>query len=171
MQCSVFIAMSLDGYIAGSDGSLAWLEPFQAGGNDYGYAKFAASCDAMVMGRGTYDFVLGFPQAPSFGMPLIVMTHREAPPRDGVELFAGTATQLVGRLRERGVRRAYIDGGNVIRPFLAANLVDDRTVSVIPVLLGAGRPLFGGPTAQLELETVERWPNGLAQLRYRVKRV
>ena len=169
MQCSVFIATSLDGFIARKDGSLDWLHPFDSTGEDYGYSRFAATIDVMVMGRGTYDAVLGMPQW-SPGKRVIVMTGREAAPRDGVELFAGTAAQLVGRLREQGVQRAYVDGGNVIRQFLAAGLIDDMTISVVPVLLGEGIPLFGGPPAKLELSTVERWPSGMAQLTYRVKR-
>jgi dihydrofolate reductase len=169
MQCSVFIAMSLDGFIARRDGSIDWLMPFQAGGDDYGYAKFAATTDAMIMGRGTYDTVLGFPDW-SPAKRTIVMTHRSAPPREHVELFDGPPAQLVARLREQGIRRAYVDGGNVIRQFLAAGLIDDMIISIIPVLLGDGLPLFGGDAvATLRLDSVERWPNGLAQLRYSLK--
>ena len=171
MQCSVFIAMSLDGFIARRDGSLDWLTPFQGTGEDYGYAKFADTVDAMVLGRCTYDVMLGFPQWPVANKRVFVMTHRDAPLREGVELFAGTAAQLVGRLRERGIRRAYVDGGNVIRQFLAAGLLDDLTISIIPVLLGDGLPLFGEVTSRLELDGIERWPSGLAQMHYRVKRV
>jgi dihydrofolate reductase len=166
MQCSVFIAMSLDGFIARRDGSIDWLMPFQAGGDDYGYNVFSGTTDAMVMGRGTYDTVLGFPGwSPT--KRTVVMTRRPAPPRERVELFDGTPAQLVGRLREQGVKRAYIDGGNVIRQFLAAGLIDDMTISIIPVLLGDGLPLFGGDAVgTLTLDSMERWPNGLAQLRY-----
>jgi dihydrofolate reductase len=169
MQCSVFIAMSLDGFIARPDGSLDWLQRFERSGEDYGFADFAKSVDVTVMGRGTYDVVLGMPGwAPD--KRVIVLSHRKIEHREHVEAFAGTPEQLVARLREQGVRRAYIDGGNVIRQFLSAGLIDDMTISVIPTLLGTGIPLFGSPAAELELDAVQQWPSGLAQLRYRVRR-
>ena len=169
MQCSVFIAMTLDGFIARPDGSLDWLLPFEKTGENYGYDAFAASVDVNVMGRGTYDVVQAFE---GWAPPkrTVVMTTRELPARERIETFAGTPHQLVGRLREQGVKRAYIDGGVVIRQFLAAGLIDDMTISIAPTLLGTGIPLFGEATANLVLDAVERWPSGLAQLRYRVRR-
>ncbi len=170
MQCSVFIAASLDGFIARRDGSLDWLARVELAGEDYGYAKFAGSVDALVMGRGTYDTALGFGAWPYAGKRVIVMTHRPAERREGVELFAGTAEQLCTRLAADGVRRAYVDGGAIIRQFLAAGLIDDITLSIVPVLLGDGIRLFGDAEVNLELDSVERWSSGLAQLRYRVVR-
>src|SRR5689334_596669 len=99
MQCSVFIAMSLDGFIARRDGDIEWLSRVELPGEDYGYAAFAASVDVLVMGRGTYDTALGFPSWPYAGRRVIVLTHREAARRDGVELYTGTPADLVARLR------------------------------------------------------------------------
>lgn len=170
MQCSVFIATSLDGFIARRDGGIDWLKVVELPGEDYGYATFAASVDALVMGRGTYDVVAGFPEWAYAGKRVIVLSHRELEARPGVERFAGAPAELASKLAGEGVRRVYVDGGDVIRQFLVAGLVDDLTISVIPVLLGDGIPLFGGVSAGLVLENVESWPSGLAQLRYRVKR-
>jgi dihydrofolate reductase len=170
MRCSVYIATSLDGFIARKDGGLDWLSVVEKPGEDYGYAAFAATVDAIIMGRSTYDIVLGFGAWPYEGKRMLVMTHRPAELRPGVELYAGEPAALVERLAAEGVRRVYVDGGVVIRQFLAAGLIDDVTVSVIPVLLGEGIPLFGAVAAQLVLDGVESWPSGLAQLRYTLRR-
>ena len=170
LRCSVFIAVSVDGFIARPDGSIDWLEAVHVEGEDYGYSHFASSVDVLVMGRNTYEVALGFDVWPYTGKRVIVLTHRLADPRNGEELFDGSPADLVERLRREGARRAYVDGGNVIRQFLAAGLIDDLTLSVIPVVLGSGIPLFanGGPTQRLTLEETRAFPSGLAQLRYRV---
>jgi dihydrofolate reductase len=170
MQCSVFIATSVDGFIARGDGGLDWLSGFQEEGQDYGYARFAASVDAVVLGRATYDVVLGFGAWPYAGKRVAVMTHRPLEGRHGEEVFAGGAGELAAKLAAEGARRVYVDGGQVIRQFLAAGLIDDVTLSVIPVILGDGIRLFeggGAPEQWLALEGVEPYPSGLVQLRYR----
>lgn len=164
MQCSVFIATSLDGYIAGPNGTLDWLSIVESAGEDYGYARFAATCDALVIGRRTYDTALGFGGWPYAGKRVIVMTRRPIDARHGEEAFAGTPREVVDHLA--GARRAYIDGGDVIRQFLAARLLSDLTISIVPLVLGGGTPLFGGSRHRLALESVERFDSGLVQLRY-----
>lgn len=169
-QCSVFIAASLDGYIARPDGGLDWLARVHAEGEDYGYAEFFAGVDALVVGRNTYDTVLGFEPWPWAGKRCVVLTTRPATARHGEEFFAGEPGPLLERLAREGVRRVYVDGGAVIRGFLAAGLVDDLTLSVIPVVLGAGIRLFegGGPELGLTLAECRAWPaTGLVRLRYR----
>lgn len=169
VQCSVFIATSLDGFIARKDGGLDWLKTVEQPGEDYGYAEFAGSVDAIVMGRSTYDIVVGFDVWPYAGKRMFVLTHRPTTARHGEEMIAGTPADVVAKLEDEGVKRAYIDGGATIRQFLAAGLIDDITVSVIPILLGDGIPLFGGTEHPLALEAVEQWPTGLVQLRYQTK--
>ena len=171
MQCSVYIATSLDGYIARPDGGLDWLSAAQSSGEDYGYATFAASVDALVMGRTTYDTVLGFGAWPYAGKRVVVLTHRPAESRHGEELHGGDVEELVQRLAREGVKRIYVDGGVVIQQFLAAKLIDDLTISIIPVVLGAGIRLFSdrGPEESLVLDGVDSFTSGLVQLRYRVK--
>lgn len=165
-RCSVFIATSADGYIARKDGTIDWLERVQ--GPDYGYTAFFGSIDTLVMGRGTYDSVLGFEDWPYAGKRVIVMTHRPAAPQRGETFTSATPAELLAELAD--ARRIYVDGGNVIRQFLSANLIDDLTLSIVPIVLGDGVRLFAGGEGEhtLALESSQAWPTGLVQLRYRV---
>ena len=169
-RCSVFIAASLDGYIARSDGRIDWLSIAEAPGEDYGFKAFFDSVDVVVLGRKTYDTVLGFEGWPYVDKRCIVLTHRPPAPLHGEELFAGDPATLVERLGRDGARRAYVDGGEVITQFLKAGLIDDLTLSLIPIVLGGGRPLFGGgePERRLSLEECRSWPTGVVQIRYRL---
>jgi dihydrofolate reductase len=166
IRFAVFIAMSLDGLIARPDGGLDWLEPFHD--EDHGYGVFFASVDALVIGRGTYDTVLGFPAWPYGAKRLIVCTSRPASPAHGEELWSGPPRKLAERLDREGVRRVYLDGGVLIRSFLREGLVDELTVDVVPIVLGAGRPLFATGLPELPLRQLEAksFPSGLVQLRY-----
>lgn len=169
LRCSVYIAVSADGFIARKDDGLDWLERVQVEGEDYGYAAFMSTIDVLVMGRRTYEVALGFPAWPYEGKRLVVLTsnpRRES--RHGEEFFAGDLAELVQRYEGR----AYIDGGEVVRSFLRAGLVDDLTLSVIPVILGSGIPLFeqGLPEVSLAVEESRAFPSGLVQTRYRVQR-
>ncbi len=174
-RCSVFIASSLDGYIARADGSLDWLSIVEREGEDYGYREFLGAVDALVMGRKTYDTVLGFDEWPFAGKRCIVLTHaRPTSPRADEEFASGAPAALLEQLGRQGVRRVYVDGGAVIRQFLAAGLVDDLTLSVIPVLLGGGIRLFDtdprcrAPAASLRLSSARNFESGLVQLRYEI---
>jgi len=171
MQCSVFIAVSLDGFIARADGSVDWLSLVESPGQDYGYQKFFDSIDTLVIGRSTYELALGFDSWPYRGKRCVVLSHTQAPARHGEEFFAGEVSELAARLATDGTRRAYVDGGAVIRQFLNAGLIDDLTLSVIPVLLGSGISLFGsGNSRELKLELLQsqNFPSGLVQMHYRV---
>jgi dihydrofolate reductase len=169
-QFSVFIATSLDGYIARTDGSIDWLTIVHPVDEAHGYSSFMASVDAIVIGRGTYDTVLGFDHWPYAGKRVTVMTHRPARARQDEKFFSGSAAELVEHLHD--AKRVYVDGGKVISQFLAAGLIDDLTISVIPIILGEGLRLFcGGEREQrLELEGQRSWPSGMVQLRYRIRR-
>jgi dihydrofolate reductase len=169
LRCSVYIAVSVDGFIAGPHGELDWLSVVERKGEDYGYEAFSSTVDAMVIGRKTYEVALTFPAWPYAGKRCIVLTHRKIEPCHGEESFSGKPKGLVDELARDGVRRVYVDGGEVIRQFLAAKLIDDMTLSVIPVLLGDGIPLFGrdGPEQPLTLVKSQSWPSGLVQTVYR----
>ena len=169
-QCSVYIATSLDGFIAEEDGGLAFLESAESGTEDYGYSEFIDSVDAIVMGRSTYEVGLSFPTWPYAGKRVIVLTSGARPKPVHDEEFSSEAPrELVERLGGEEVRRIYVDGGVTIRSFLAAGLIDDLTISIVPAILGRGIPLFGlgTPALSLTLESAESYPTGLVQLRYR----
>jgi dihydrofolate reductase len=169
MRCSVFIATSLDGYIARADGSIDYLSIVERAGEDYGYRAFFDSIDTLVIGRSTYDLALGFNPWPYAGKRCIVLTHSAREAKHGEEFFSGEPRELAERLKASGTQRAYVDGGAVIQQFLAARLIDDLTVSVIPVLLGAGIRLFGDTQGDLplELHASKNFESGLVQLTYR----
>jgi dihydrofolate reductase len=170
MQCSVFIATSLDGFIARPDGGIDWLARVERPGEDYGYQKFHDSIDTLIVGRKTYETALGFSGWPYGDRRCIVLTHGARQARHNEEFFAGDPAALVARLKAEGCKRAYVDGGVVIQQFLAAGLITDLTVSVIPVLLGEGVRLFGktGRDLPLRLVTSRAFESGLVQLEYRL---
>ena len=175
--CSVFIATSLDGFIARPDGAIDWLTAANArvpAGEDCGYARFMSTVDALVMGRRTFEQVLEFPEWPYADLRLYVLSRtmttlpRGAP--GTVELVSETPERLVRRLAAHGCRRAYIDGGRTIQSFLRAGLITDLTITTIPVLIGAGLPLFAsvGRDVLLERVSTTAFPFGFVQSTYRV---
>ncbi len=152
MANHVFIACSLDGFIAKRDGDLAWLVdiPNETGG-DYGFADFLAKMDAVVMGRNTFRTVLSFDPWP-YTKPLFVAsrTLREIPAAlaDKAEIVRGTPADIVADLRRRGFENLYVDGGMTIQEFLKADLIDEMIVTTIAKLIGDGIPLFGSTGAE-----------------------
>lgn len=177
LRCSVFIATSLDGFIAREDGSLDWLPGAdgQGDGEDYGFNAFYASVDTLVMGRKTYDFAAQLPEWPYAGKRVVVLSSRyarEPQPFRPEALGSSLApVDLVRWLAAQGAQHAYIDGGQTIRAFLRAGLIQDITLTRVPVLLGAGISLFAGLEQEIALqhEGTQAWPSGLVQSRYRVR--
>lgn len=167
--CCVYIAASVDGFIAGPGGDLDWLKRVERPGEDYGFAKFFDSIDTLLLGRRTYDFVRGLGSWPYGDKRCVVLTHRPEQPLAQERFFAGEVTALVDELQQAGAKRVYVDGGEVIAQFLAAGLIDDLTISQIPVLLGGGTPLFRpGAQAALELVSSRAFPSGLVQSTWRL---
>ena len=176
MQCSVYIATSLDGFIARPDGDIDWLTA--AGtleeGEDYGYHAFMDTINALVMGRKTFEKVRSFESPWPYGdTRVIVMSRTDTSWPDlpsTVERFAGTPHELIDTLANEGLQRLYIDGGRLIQSFLRAGLITDLTITRIPVLIGAGIPLFGDLDADIALTHVNTtpYPNGLVQSIYEV---
>lgn len=169
----VFIATSLDGFIAGADDDLSWLPPPGAGAEDT-FTPFIAEIGAILMGRRTYDVARGFPGPWPYAVPVLVATSRALvdPPPD-VQAITGPISELVERARQvAGSKDVYVDGGALIRAALDADLVDRATVTVVPVVLGAGVPLFAGATRRhpLELEGARPIGAGMVQLTYRTLR-
>src|SRR4051812_6693833 len=147
-RCSVFIAVSLDGCIARADGTIDWLSVVERPGEDYGYQRFVDSIGALVIGRRTYETARGFGAWPYADKRCVVLTHRaldhDAPA--GVEAHAGDPAPLLARLAADGITRVYVDGGDVIRQLLGAGLIDDLTLSIVPVVLGDGVRLWSWPS-------------------------
>ena len=168
--CSVNIATSLDGFIARPDGAIDWLAVAEREGEDYGFAEFFLSVDTMIIGRKTWQTVLGFPEWPYYGNRVVVMSSEAHAGTHGEIFHAGPPAVVIEALRLDGAKQVYIDGGTTIRSFLAAGIVDDLTVSVIPVLLGQGIPLFGEgvPLAPLELASSQSFESGVVQMKYAV---
>lgn len=172
-RASVYIAASLDGFIARADGGLDWLSVVDRRGEDYGFKAFWGSVDALVMGRKTYDTALGFDAWPYEGKRCVVVTSDTSKAsHHGEEFFSGDLSALFHRLGVAGVRHVYVDGGVVIAQALRDGLVSEVTISIVPVLLGQGTPLAPSLGRDVRLALVEHraFASGLVQLFYRVTR-
>jgi len=142
-HAAVFIATSLDGFIARPDGSIDWLTSRGDNAGDTGYDEFMAAIDTVVLGRKTYQTVLGFDFWPYDGKQVEVLSTTLAPDADERIIVHRTLDGLVQTLNDRGAKRIYTDGGRIIQTFLRAGLLNELTITIIPVLLGTGIPLFG----------------------------
>ena len=157
---SVYIATSIDGYIADREGGLGWLDiiPFPEG-EDMGYYAFMSRIDAIVMGRKSFETVIGFGIDWPYEKPVFVMSRTLASvPQDLVEkvfIVSGTLQEVLDEIHSRGFMRLYIDGGKTIQGFLKADMIDEMIITTIPVLLGGGVPLFGALEDRLRFDFVE----------------
>lgn len=142
-HAAVFIATSLDGYIARPDGSIDWLTERAEQAGDTGYDEFMASIDTVVLGRGTYQKVLTFDFWPYEGKHVEVLSTTLDPDVDERIIVHRTLDGLIETLNDRGAKRIYTDGGQVIQTFLRAGLLNELTITTAPVLLGTGIRLFG----------------------------
>lgn len=176
IRASVFIATSLDGFISRPDGSIDWLleaNKLAPEGEDCGYGAFSASVDVLVMGRSTFEQVVTFDPWPYADKRVVVLSRGPVAIPDRLAPTVSCSSEapraLLERLALEGHRHAYIDGGVTIQRFLAEGLVDELTITVIPVLIGRGRPLFGPLPADLELSLVRCKSHdfGFVQMVYR----
>lgn len=168
-RISVYIATSLDGYIARMDGALDWLERMnQMPGEDYGYKQFLSSIDTIVIGRGTYEVASSVAVWPYEGKRVVVLSRTLHSVCIQAELFSGDILSLVKRLHEEGVKHIYADGGMTVSQFLNAGIVDQLTISLIPVVIGSGIPLFSNihHDKWCRLISSHAYENGLMQLQY-----
>ena len=177
LTCHAFIATSLDGFIARPDGGIDWLEPFNAGNEDHGYDGFIAKMDGIIMGRGTFETVLRFVQWP-YALPVIVLSQSltmddvPADLADCVAISAMTPAEILPALEAEGWARVYVDGGLLLQSFLRDGLLDEITLNRAPLLLGAGRPLFGALPAEVALvhQSTRSFPSGLVASTYSIAR-
>ncbi len=171
----VFIATSLDGVIARPDDSLDWLMKQPVLGEDHGFEAFMAGVDGLVMGRCTFQTVLGFGEWP-YRKPVVVLSASlsgadiPAHLAGKVTISSATPTELMAQLAQRGWARAYIDGGQVIQSFLREGLIADMVITTVPVLIGEGRRLFGPVTKDIDLrlKKTHSFPSGLITTLYEV---
>lgn len=172
MPVSVFIATSLDGFIARPNDDLDWLP--HGGGEPHGYDEFIASVDALVIGRKTFEKVLTFDAWPYGDKRVVILSSRPldlSAVRGGVvEQMAGPPAEIVSRLAARGAHHLYVDGGITIQRFLLAGLVQRLIITRVPVLIGDGIPLFGSLQHDIRLRHVatQHYPSGLVKSEYAV---
>ncbi|MFA6917091.1 MAG: dihydrofolate reductase family protein [Parachlamydiales bacterium] len=141
-KISVFLATSLDGYIATEEGNLDWLDVVYMNDEDFGFRNFLLNIDVIVMGRKTYEVVNGFSNWPYKGKRVIVLSKTLKAVRKDAELYDGDILELVEILGKEGAKHVWVDGGETIAEFLRLSLIERMTVSTIPVILGKGIPLF-----------------------------
>lgn len=172
-KISLFIATSLDGYIAKPDDDLSFLRLMEKEGEDYGYEEFTNTIDTLIVGRRTYDYVLeeiGPSHYDNGQRDIYVITRTERPQVGRTIFYTGDITELVKRLKSEKGKNIYCDGGaEIINELLKHDLIDEFIISVIPVLLGDGIKLFkdGRPEQRLEFITAKTFETGLIQLYYR----
>jgi dihydrofolate reductase len=172
MTASVFVGASVDGFIARVDGGLDWLPA--GGGEPHGYKEFMAGMDAIVIGRNTFEIVLGFDPWPYGDKRVVVLSSRPldlSTLRGGkVEQRAGDPATIIADLAADGAPNLYIDGGITIQRFLRAGVIERLIVTRVPVLIGEGIPLFGSLDRDIRLSHVatRSYPSGLVQSEYRI---
>jgi dihydrofolate reductase len=175
---SVFLGMSVDGFIARLDGTLSFLDadggggpPDDGEGGDFGFAEFVSGIDALVMGRATYEVIAPLDEWPYQGRPVHVLSTTLDPAADSRITVHRSLEAAVTALGEAGCRRVYVDGGRTVHTFLAAGLIGDLTLSRVPVLIGTGHTPFGELAADIALEHVRTrtFPGGMVQSTYRVR--
>jgi dihydrofolate reductase len=167
-RVSAFLGVSLDGFIADADGGLGFLKPFEQ--EEHGYAEFYASVDTLLLGRKTYETVLGFGAWPFADRRVAVLSHGAEPPRFNERFFSGRPEEVLAALAADGAQHVYADGGVVVTQFLAAGRLDALVLTVVPVVLGTGIRLFATSpgTHRLTLESARTFASGMVQLRYRL---
>ncbi|USD27020.1 dihydrofolate reductase family protein [Flagellimonas marinaquae] len=174
---SVFIATSLDGFIADKNGGVDWLHSVpNPDNNDMGYVEFNNGIDALVMGRTTFETVIGFDVPWPYNKPVFVLSNKlkEIPEshKDKAFLVNGTLTEILERIHGKGYGRLYIDGGTTIRNFLKEDLIDEMVLTTIPILLGGGSSLFGELPNELNFELIgtKTFLNQISQRHYKRKK-
>ncbi len=166
----LYIAMSLDGYIARQDGDLDWLLKFQSADEDYGYHEFIKSVDTIMMGRKTYDKVLSFGiGVPHLDKKCYIITRRERNSEGNISFYNNSMKDLISQLKAGSGKNIFVDGGaEIVNELMRLNLIDEFIISIIPVILGSGIRLFHNsiPEHPLMLTSSKSYESGLVQLHY-----
>lgn len=173
----VFIATSVDGFIARADGDIGWLLERDDPTEDHGYADFIVDMDAIVMGRGSYEKAVASDIWP-YDLPVVVLSKQLSgtPVPDSLQgkvRFSSLGpAQTMAELAHQNMRKVYVDGGQVVHSFLQHGLIEDMVITTVPVMIGTGKSLFGTLPHDIGLTLVSSrsFPSGLVQSTYRVSR-
>ena len=170
LRAVVFLGLSVDGRIARPDGDLEWLTSRGEAAGDAGFTPFVETVDSVLMGRKTYEAIASEEHWPYLDRPMHVISTTLAADVDPRITVHRSAEEAVDALQRNGHRRVYVDGGETIRWFLASQLVDELTLSQVPVLIGEGPSLFGPLTGDVDLEHARTavLDGGMVQTTYRV---
>lgn len=168
----LYISMSIDGFIASKDDDLSWLSVVKKDGEDYGYSDFCKQVDTYIVGRKTYEIVLKltggiFPQSEQFNC--FVITRKERKNINGITFYNDNIETLINQLKNEEGKDIYCDGGaEIVKLLMNKNLIDEYIISVIPIVLGDGIPLFKGgiPEIKLLAKPSKHYKSGLVQLHY-----
>ncbi|CEN43742.1 conserved hypothetical protein [Capnocytophaga canis] len=167
----LYIASSLDGYIAKPNDGLSFLSIVQQDGEDYGYADFVKSVDTVILGRKTYDWVMTqVPEFPHADKNSFIITRTSRPSVGKTSFYTDNLKDLILRLKSEQGKNIFIDGGaEIVNELLKENLIDEFIISIIPILVGSGTKLFkdGRPEQKLELISTKQFDKGLTQLHYK----
>jgi dihydrofolate reductase len=172
MRASVYVGVSVDGFLARRDGSFDFLTA--EGEPPPGYEEFMASVDTLVMGRGTFEVVRKMKPWPYGDKPVVVLSGGKLDFSDvkavPIKQMSGTPAEVVSNLEARGAKHLYIDGGITVQRFLEAGLIQRITITRIPVLIGEGIPLFGPLPHDVKLKHVKtaEYPGGAVRSEYEV---
>ena len=156
----VFIATSIDGYIAEKDGGIDWLDTIpNPDGSDMGYVNFIKNIDAIVMGRVSFEKVLSFDIEWPYIVPVLVLSNSLIKiPKEligKVEIISGTPQEIIKTAHSKGYKNLYIDGGKTVQSFLKEDLIDEMIITTIPILLGAGIPLFSELSNKMKFKHIK----------------
>lgn len=167
----LYIATSLDGYIAGENDNLDFLKVVEKEGEDYGYSEFIKSVDTVIIGRKTYDWIMHHvPEFIHADKETYVITRSKKQPTGKIRYFGGNLNDLVKKLKTEKGKNIFCDGGaEIVNELLKHNLIDEFIISVIPVLLGSGTRLYNDnrPEQKLQLVSVKSYETGLVQMHYK----
>ena len=170
----LYIAASLDGFIAKPDDDLSFLNIVQKENEDYGYADFISSVDTVIIGRKTYDWVMKqVPEFPHNNLETYVITRTERKKEGNTSFYTGSLNDLVLELKKKNGKNIFCDGGSeIVNELLTNKLIDEIALSIVPVILGNGTPLFKTdiPEQELTLLSAKSYDTGLVQLHYKIKK-
>jgi dihydrofolate reductase len=168
----LYIAVSLDGYIAKPNDNLSFLSIVQKDGEDYGYSDFVKSVDTVILGRKTYEWVMSHvPEFHHADRNSFVITRTPRPSIGKTHFYTGNLKELISRLKSEEGKNIFCDGGaEIVNELLKEGLIDEFIISIIPILVGDGTKLFkdGRPEQKLELISVKQFDKGLTQLHYKI---